>query len=90
MGSVPWTRWPNGSRPPSPEDGEHEVSGEGVIEETLPRGLYRVRCQDGRRVTATLSTRARQVTVAVLPGDRVKLQISPYDPSRGRITEKLA
>jgi translation initiation factor IF-1 len=51
--------------------------------------MYRVRCDDGRRVTATLSTEARRVTVQVLPGDRVALSLSPYDPSRGRITRRL-
>ncbi|MFW6067358.1 MAG: translation initiation factor IF-1 [Myxococcota bacterium] len=62
----------------------------GVIEQTLPRGMFRVRCEDGQAVTATLGTRARQVTVTVRPGDRVRLEVSPYDPTRGRITDKLA
>lgn len=61
----------------------------GVIEETLPRGMYRIRCDDGRRITATLDTKARRVTVAVRPGDRVAIAPSPYDPSRGRITRRL-
>jgi translation initiation factor IF-1 len=51
--------------------------------------MYRVRCDDGRRVTATLDTRARQIMVAVLPGDRVMISLSPYDPNRGRITGRL-
>ncbi len=63
---------------------------EGIIEEALPRGLYAVRCDDGRKVVATLSTQARRVTVKVLPGDRVSIEISAFDPSRGRITAKLS
>lgn len=63
---------------------------EGIIEEALPRGLYAVRCDDGRRVTATLSTEARRVTVKVLPGDRVLLELSAFDPSRGRIKARLS
>ena len=56
----------------------------------IPRGLYAIRCDDGRRVVATLSTQARRVTVKVLPGDRVRLELSAFDPSRGRITAKLS
>ncbi len=63
---------------------------EGTIEEALPRGLYAVRCDGGRKVTATLSTEARRVTVKVLPGDRVLLEISAFDPSRGRIKARLS
>ncbi|MCZ7685797.1 MAG: hypothetical protein M5U28_46375 [Sandaracinaceae bacterium] len=49
-----------------------------------------MRCDDGRKVVATLSTQARRVTVKVLPGDRVSIEISAFDPSRGRITAKLS
>ena len=64
--------------------------GEGIVEEALPRGLYAVRCDDGRKVIATLSTAARRVTVKVIPGDRVAIEISAFDPSRGRITARLS
>jgi translation initiation factor IF-1 len=63
---------------------------EGLVEEALPRGLYAVRCDDGRKVVATLSTQARRVTVKVLAGDRVRVELSAFDPSRGRITAKLS
>ena len=62
---------------------------EGTVEETLPKSLFRVRLDDGRQVRATLSTQAKRVTVKVLPGDRVELTLSPYDPTRGRITARL-
>lgn len=61
----------------------------GTIEEVLPKALYRVRLDDGEKVTASLSNRARQVTVKLLPGDGVTVEISPYDPTRGRIKERL-
>jgi translation initiation factor IF-1 len=61
----------------------------GTIEAVLPRALYRVRLESGSRITAALSTRARQVTVNLLPGDDVMVEISPYDPTRGRIKERL-
>lgn len=53
--------------------------------EALPKALYRVRCDDGQLVTASLGGVARQVTVKVIPGDRVVVEISPLDPTRGRI-----
>ena len=65
---------------------KNESELEGIIEETIPRGLYLVRLDDGTKVRATLSTKAKRVTVKVLPGDRVLLEVSTFDPSRGRIT----
>jgi translation initiation factor IF-1 len=61
---------------------------EGTVEKALPKGLLRVRCDDGRIVIASLGGVARQVTVKVIPGDRVVLEISPLDPSRGRIKSR--
>ncbi|MGD8318341.1 MAG: translation initiation factor IF-1 [Myxococcales bacterium] len=61
----------------------------GTIEAVLPRALYRVRLDGGEQITASISTRARQVTVKLLPGDGVLVEISPYDPTRGRIKERL-
>lgn len=62
---------------------------EGIIDEALPSGLYRVRLDDGRKIRATLSTRAKRVLVKVLPGDRVLVELSPFDPSRGRINGRV-
>ncbi|MEC7519932.1 MAG: translation initiation factor IF-1 [Myxococcota bacterium] len=62
---------------------------EGIIDEALPRGLFAVRLDDGRVIRATLGTQAKRVTVKVLPGDRVLVEISTYDPSRGRIKARL-
>lgn len=63
---------------------------EGIIDEALPRGLYAVRLDDGRLIRATLSTAAKRVVVKVLPGDRVSVEISSFDPSRGRIKARLS
>ena len=71
----------------SKEQNENEL--EGIIDEALPRGLYMVRLDDGRKVRATLSTRAKRVTVKVLPGDRVVIELSAFDPSRGRIKARV-
>ena len=61
----------------------------GTIEAVLPRALYRVRLDGGEQITASVSKQARQVTVKLLPGDGVLVEISPYDPTRGRIKERL-
>jgi len=58
---------------------------EGTVEKALPKGLFRVRCDDGQIITASLGGLARQITVKVIPGDRVVLVISALDPTRGRI-----
>jgi translation initiation factor IF-1 len=62
---------------------------EGVITEKLPQGLYRVRLKDGKKITASLGGAARQTTVRVIPGDRVLIDVSPIDPTRGRIKARL-
>ncbi len=62
---------------------------QGTIEAVLPRALYRVRLDDGAEITASVSAKARQVTVKLLPGDTVMIERSPYDPTRGRIRERL-
>ena len=61
---------------------------EGTVEEALPGALYRVRGDAGQVITASLGGVARQVLVKVIPGDRVVLEVSTFDPTRGRITGK--
>lgn len=62
---------------------------EGTVEESLPKMLFRVRLDDGTEVRAGLTSQAKRVTVKLLPGDRVRVSLSRYDPSRGRILTKL-
>jgi translation initiation factor IF-1 len=62
----------------------------GVVEETLPRGLYRVVLENQRRVLAHASRIPARNYVRVLVGDRVCVELSPVDQSRGRITRRLA
>jgi translation initiation factor IF-1 len=66
-----------------------EKTEEGIIESAEPRGLFRVRLDSGQMLTAGVSSQAKRVTVKFLPGDRVVVQRSPIDPSRGRITQRL-
>jgi len=58
---------------------------DGVIEELLPSTTFKVKLDDGRLIFAYLSGRMRLNRIKILPGDRVKIEISPYDLSKGRI-----
>jgi translation initiation factor IF-1 len=62
---------------------------EGVVEEVLPSGLYRVGLQSGDKITVSIGGVARQTTVRVIPGDRVLIEVSELDPSRGKIKSRL-
>lgn len=57
----------------------------GVVEEALPDANFRVKLEDGRMVLAHLAGRLRVRFIRVLTGDRVAVELSPYDESRGRI-----
>ena len=59
---------------------------DGVGKEALPNAMFRVGADNGLDVLATISGRMRQYYIKILPGDRVTVEVSPYDPSRGRIT----
>ena len=62
------------------------VDAEGTVSEALPNAMFRVKLDNGHIVLAHVSGKIRKNYIRILPGDRVKLQISPYDLSRGRIT----
>lgn len=62
---------------------------EGVVEEALPSTLFRVRFDAGQEILAHLSGKMRLHFIRVLPGDRVRVELSPYDPTKGRITHRL-
>jgi translation initiation factor IF-1 len=64
-----------------------EVSG--VVEEVLPQGLYRVKTDEGATLTVSLSGIPKQTLVRVIPGDRIVVEVSPLDPGRGRIRDRL-
>lgn len=58
---------------------------DGVVEELLPSTTFRVRLNDGRSIFAYLSGKMRLNRIKILPGDYVKVEISPYDLTKGRI-----
>lgn len=65
---------------------EEAIELEGVVTEVLPNATFRVRLDNGHDVLSTLAGRMRRFRIRVLAGDRVTLEVSPYDLSRGRIT----
>ena len=62
---------------------------EGTIVEPLPNAMFRVELSNGHRVLAHISGRIRLHYIKILPGDRVLVELSPYDLSRGRITYRF-
>jgi translation initiation factor IF-1 len=65
---------------------EDLIEVDGVVVEALPNAQFRVELGNGHRVLAHISGKIRMHFIRILPGDRVKLELSPYDLSRGRIT----
>jgi translation initiation factor IF-1 len=62
---------------------------EGVVTESLPNAMFRVCSDNGCPVLAHISGRIRRNYIRILPGDRVKVELSPYDLTKGRITYRL-
>ncbi|MFP5322734.1 MAG: translation initiation factor IF-1 [Acidimicrobiia bacterium] len=59
---------------------------EGVVNESLPNASFRVELDNGHLVLAHISGKMRRHRIRVLPGDRVQVELSPYDLTRGRLT----
>ncbi len=62
------------------------VEVEGIVVEPLPNAVFRVELKNGHKVMAHVSGKIRMNFIRILPGDRVLIELSPYDLSRGRIT----
>lgn len=65
---------------------KESIEVEGTVKEVLPNATFRVVLENGHEVLAYLSGKMRQYYIRVLEGDRVKVEVSPYDLSRGRVT----
>lgn len=65
---------------------EGVIEVEGVVSEALPNTLFRVKLENGHEVLAHISGKLRMNYIKILPGDKVKLELSPYDLTKGRIT----
>jgi translation initiation factor IF-1 len=62
---------------------------EGTIVEALPNAMFRVKLENGVEVLTHISGRIRKNFIRILPGDRVRVELSPYDLTRGRITFRM-
>nr|QBA67426.1 translation initiation factor 1 [Amphilophium bauhinioides]QBA67441.1 translation initiation factor 1 [Amphilophium glaziovii] len=62
---------------------------EGLITESFPNGMFRVRLDNEDLVLGYVSGKIRQSSIRILPGDKVKIEISRYDSTRGRIISRL-
>jgi translation initiation factor IF-1 len=72
---------------PMAKEGAIEV--DGVVQEALPNAMFRVHLENGHEVLAHISGKMRKFYIRILPGDRVKVELSPYDLTRGRITYRM-
>jgi translation initiation factor IF-1 len=68
---------------------EEKIEAEGEVVEALPSTMFRVRLDSGHSILVTISGKMRKNYIRILPGDRVKVELSPYDLDRGRITFRL-
>ncbi len=64
---------------------EEAIQVEATVDETLPNAMFRVKLDNGHLVLAHISGRMRKNFIRILPGDRVLVELSPYDLNRGRI-----
>jgi translation initiation factor IF-1 len=70
-----------------PKEDVIEVTG--TVAETLPNAMFRVELENGHRILAHISGKMRMHFIRILPGDKVTIQLSPYDLTRGRITYRF-
>jgi translation initiation factor IF-1 len=65
---------------------EEAIEVEGTIVEPLPNAMFRVELENGHKVLAQISGKMRMHYIKILPGDKVTVELSPYDLTRGRVT----
>ena len=64
---------------------EDLIQMEGLVEEVLPNAMFRVRITETHKITAVISGKMRQNKIQILTGDKVRVELSPYDLSKGRV-----
>jgi translation initiation factor IF-1 len=65
---------------------EESIQMTGTVAEALPNAMFRVELENGHEITAHISGKIRMHYIRILPGDKVQVELSPYDLTRGRIT----
>jgi translation initiation factor IF-1 len=71
---------------PLPKPSKDAIVLEGTILESLPNAMFRVELENGHKVLAHISGKMRMHYIRILPGDKVQVELTPYDLTRGRIT----
>ncbi|KAG6739380.1 hypothetical protein POTOM_056975 [Populus tomentosa] len=83
------TGFPVSTKAKANPTGEQKWTHEGSVTESLPNGMFRVRLDNEDLIIGYISGKIRKNFVRILPGDRVKVEVSRYDSSRGRIVYRL-
>jgi translation initiation factor IF-1 len=68
---------------------EENIEVQGTIVETLPNAMFRVELENGKIILAYVSGKMRMHFIKILPGDKVSVELSPYDLTKGRITYRF-
>lgn len=68
---------------------EDQIEFDGVVVDTLPNTMFRVKLENGHIVTAHISGKMRKHYIRILTGDQVKVEMTPYDLTKGRITYRF-
>jgi translation initiation factor IF-1 len=68
---------------------EDAIEAQGSVLETLPNAMFRVQLDNGHKILAHISGKMRMHFIRILPGDKVTVELSPYDLTRGRITYRF-
>ncbi len=68
---------------------EEPIEAQGTVVEPLPNAMFRIELENGNRILAHISGKMRMHFIKILPGDKVTVELSPYDLSRGRITYRM-
>jgi len=68
---------------------EDTIEVQGAVLETLPNAMFRVQLDNGHKILAHISGKMRMNFIRILPGDKVTVELSPYDLTRGRITYRF-
>ena len=68
---------------------EDVIEAQGTVAETLPNAMFRVQLENGHTILAHISGKMRMNFIRILPGDKVTVELSPYDLTRGRITYRF-
>lgn len=67
----------------------NKIRKEGIVLEKLPSTMFRVQLKEGEVVLAHLSGKMRMYYIKILPGDRVAVELSPYDQTKGRVVQRM-